>query len=66
MAIADILRYVMYADGYGQFALGREKYLRLPAAARRGGCGECAECTVECPFGVAIARQLERAAELFA
>ena len=31
LPVADVLRCLTYADGYGQFALGRERYLELAA-----------------------------------
>lgn len=64
--IADTHRHLMYADGYGQFDLGRSGWLAQPAAARAVRCSDCAECTVKCPNGVDIRTNLIRAQELFA
>ena len=50
--MADVLRCLTYADGYGQFALGRERYLELAQASTR--CADCAGCTVNCPHGVDV------------
>ncbi len=66
LPVADVLRYLTYAEGYGQFALGREHFLALPAAQRDVRCGECASCAVRCPHGVEVARRLDRAQSLFA
>ncbi|HVO10605.1 MAG TPA: aldo/keto reductase [Vicinamibacteria bacterium] len=66
LAVADLLRFLTYADGYGQFALGREHFLSLPAAQRSVRCEDCASCPVRCPQGVAVARRLARAQQLFA
>jgi hypothetical protein len=66
LPVADVLRYLTYAEGYGQFALGREHFLALPAALREVRCGDCAECAVRCPQGVEVARRLSRAQSLFA
>jgi uncharacterized protein len=66
LPVADVLRYLTYAEGYGQFALGREQFLALPAAQRDVRCGDCAECAVRCPQGVQVARRLSRAQTLFA
>jgi uncharacterized protein len=66
LPVADVLRYLTYADGYGQFALGREHFLALPAAQRDVRCGDCTECAVRCPHGVEVARRLCRAQSLFA
>jgi len=64
--VADVLRFVTYADGYGQFAMAREHYLGLPAEVRATRCGDCARCSVECPHGVEVRRQVMRAQELLA
>lgn len=66
LPVADVLRYLTYAEGYGQFALGREHFLDLPAAERDVCCSDCADCTVRCPNGVQVARRLARAQALFA
>jgi aryl-alcohol dehydrogenase-like predicted oxidoreductase len=66
LPVTDMLRYVTYADGYGQFALGREHFLELPEAIRSVKCGDCASCSVQCRNGVDVARRLRRAQELFA
>ncbi|MGO8758554.1 MAG: aldo/keto reductase [Terracidiphilus sp.] len=65
LPVADVLRCLTYAEGYGQFALGRERYLEL-AGVIAARCADCASCTVECPHGVAVARRMARAQELFA
>jgi hypothetical protein len=66
LPVADVLRYVMYADGYGQFELGRDhfKQLREDLAAVR--CSDCPTCTVECRHGVKVRERLTRAQEMFA
>jgi predicted aldo/keto reductase-like oxidoreductase len=66
LPVADVLRFLTYADGYGQFALGREKFLELPATQIAARCSDCAECTVKCPFGVQVSDRMARAQELFA
>jgi len=66
LPVADMVRFVMYADGYGQFALGREHFLRMAAEHQQVRCGDCAACTVRCPNGVGVAERLIRAQELFA
>jgi aryl-alcohol dehydrogenase-like predicted oxidoreductase len=66
LPVADMLRYLMYADGYRQFALGRQEFLKLPAETRQVRCGDCPSCTIECPNGVKVAQRLKRAQELFA
>jgi hypothetical protein len=66
LPVADVLRYLTYADGYGQFALGRERFLELSAQHQTVRCGDCAQCTVKCPHGVQVAHRMARAQELFA
>jgi aryl-alcohol dehydrogenase-like predicted oxidoreductase len=66
LPVADVLRFLTYADGYGQFALGREHFLALPVALRDVRCADCAACAVRCPQGVEVARRLGRAQALFA
>ena len=66
LPVADILRYLTYADGYGQFSLGREHFLALPAEVAQVRCNECPACTVECPHGVRVVERLSRAQDIFA
>ncbi len=66
LPVADVLRFLTYADGYGQFALGRERFLKLPDEQVAVRCGDCAECTVKCPYGVQVSNRMTRAQELFA
>ena len=66
LPVADILRFLTYADGYGQFALGRENFLQLPREQAAVKCGDCPGCTVECPYGVEVSERLIRAQEMFA
>ena len=66
LPVADVLRYAMYADGYGQFAVGREHFKRLPAALVSVRCGNCSNCTVHCRHGVKVRERLSRAQAMFA
>jgi predicted aldo/keto reductase-like oxidoreductase len=66
LPVANLLRYLTYADGYGQFSLGREHFLALPAEVTSVRCKDCASCTVTCPFGVKVSSRLACAQELFA
>jgi aryl-alcohol dehydrogenase-like predicted oxidoreductase len=66
LPVADMLRYLMYADGYRQFALGRQEFLNLSEETHAVRCKDCPGCTVECPNGVRVAHRLRRAQELFA
>jgi uncharacterized protein len=64
--VPDVLRILTYAEGYGQFALARERYLEMPKAARDARCGDCASCSFTCAHGVSIRATLTRAQELLA
>jgi predicted aldo/keto reductase-like oxidoreductase len=64
VAVADILRILTYAEGYGQFAMARERYLEI-AGERAARCSKCTSCSVDCPNGVQIRGRLIRAQELF-
>jgi uncharacterized protein len=66
LPVQDVLRFATYADGYGQFALGRERFLEMPDEHTSVRCSSCEGCTVQCPHGVRVADRLIRAQELFA
>ena len=66
LPVASILRYLTYAEGYGQFAHGREEFQALPAALTTVRCDDCPSCTVTCPYRVQVTDRVRRAQELFA
>ena len=66
LPVADMVRFVMYADGYGQFPLGRENFQRMSAEHQAVRCDQCPGCVVQCPHGVTVAERMMRAQELFA
>lgn len=66
LPVADMVRFVMYADGYGQFPLGRENFQRMSPEHQAVRCSDCSTCSVNCPNGVHVAARLSRAQELFA
>jgi hypothetical protein len=66
LPVSDIIRYVSYAEGYGQFQLGRENFMQLDGEMRSVRCGDCAGCAVQCPNGVRVAERVALAQELFA
>lgn len=66
LPVSDIVRYLSYAEGYGQFELGRESFLQLPSELASVRCADCSSCTVHCPNGVQVAQRLGRAQEVFA
>jgi len=66
LPVADVLRFLTYADGYGQFGLGRERFRELDREHAAVNCGDCPGCTVQCPYGVNVTGRLISAQELFA
>jgi predicted aldo/keto reductase-like oxidoreductase len=64
--VPDMLRFLTYVEGYGQFAMARERYLELPEHVRAIRCGDCDACTVNCPNGVKVRARIMRAQELLA
>jgi predicted aldo/keto reductase-like oxidoreductase len=66
LPVADMLRFVTYADGYGQFTLGRERFNELPESMTSVRCGDCPTCSVSCPYGVRVSERVGRAQEMFA
>jgi predicted aldo/keto reductase-like oxidoreductase len=66
LPVPDMVRFVMYADGYGQFPLGRENFQRMSANHQAVRCTDCTSCPVKCPNGVHVSARLTRAQELFA
>jgi predicted aldo/keto reductase-like oxidoreductase len=65
LPVADMLRYTMYAENYGQFALGRDHFRELPAEVAAVRCADCSSCSVQCPNGVQVASRLAHAQEMF-
>jgi predicted aldo/keto reductase-like oxidoreductase len=66
LPVADVLRYLMYADSYGRFDMGYQRFSELAADVRTVRCDDCGQCDVRCPNGVAVRQRLIRAQELFA
>lgn len=66
LPVADILRFLMYAESYGEFGLGLSEYRGLPADLASVRCSDCSECSVQCRNGVQVVRRISRAQECFA
>ncbi len=64
--VPDMLRFLSYAEGYGQFAMARERFLELPEHVRALRCSDCESCSVDCPNGVRVRDRVMRAQELLA
>jgi aryl-alcohol dehydrogenase-like predicted oxidoreductase len=65
LEVATLVRCVSYADGYGAFGMGAERWAELAPSQRDVRCDECAACAVDCPNGVRVRHQLLRARELY-
>jgi hypothetical protein len=57
--VADIMRYRLYHDGYGDRRRAAELYRALPTGASALACAECERCRVVCPWGVPVRGRLE-------
>ncbi len=66
LPIPELLRCRMYAEDYGQFAMGRGKFLELPPELRGGSCDECSTCSVRCAYGLEVADKVRHTHELLA
>jgi uncharacterized protein len=66
LPVEDMLRFLTYAEGYGQFPLARQRFLELPREHATAKCSACPECTVQCPYGVKVSARMARAQDLFA
>lgn len=65
LPVADVLRFLMYAESYGDFAFARQQFRDLPLHLQAARCKDCADCAVQCRNGVRVAERLTRAQELF-
>jgi len=61
--VSDVVRSIMYAEGYGRHDLAAAAFQHSVGKLR---CGECSACTVACPNGVNLAERMHRARQLFA
>ena len=64
--VPDVLRFLTYAEGYGQFALARERFLEMPRTARDARCSDCTSCSFRCAHGVAFRDALTHAQQMLA
>lgn len=66
LPVSDVVRYMSYLEGYGQFALARENYHSMPEELQQVRCSDCLKCTVHCPNGVRVVERMSRAQEVLA
>ncbi len=62
--VADAMRSLLYHEGYGDAVRATALYRELPVSA--AACGDCADCQVVCPWGVAVRERLAQAHRLMA
>lgn len=66
LPVPDVLRYLMYAEGYENLARARQGYRTLPPQLREVRCSECDGCSVQCPNGVSVRERVAKAQALLA
>jgi len=64
VAISDVNRCLMYAEGYGDMELATSEYLRIPRAQRARLCLTCDGCLAKCPNGLDIGSKMASAIKL--
>ena len=64
VAISDVMRCMMYAEGYGNLALGQGEYRSLPTSARASQCLSCTGCVAKCVNGLKIGQRMAQAHSL--
>jgi predicted aldo/keto reductase-like oxidoreductase len=64
--VPDVLRFLTYAEGYGQFALARQRFLEMPRSARDVRCSDCTSCSFRCAYGVVPRNRLMHAQQILA
>jgi len=66
LPVPDVLRFLTYAEGYGQFAMARDKFLEMPRPVRDIRCGDCSSCSFRCAYGVAVRDRMIQAQDILA
>jgi len=64
--VAQIMRYLLYHDGYGEMEYAAELYRDLPASVTAAECALCPKCKPVCPWGVPVRERMLRAHSLLA
>lgn len=63
---ADVLRFLMYAEGYRQSEMAREHYFSLADSERAEVCLSCSRCTIRCAHRLNIRDRMLHAHRVFA
>ncbi len=66
VSIPDVMRSLMYAEGYGDLHLGRSQYASLDSGRNAARCLDCGSCTARCVNGLDIASRTVRAHQVLA
>jgi len=66
VSIPAMNRMVMYAEGYGDVRLARERFAAENGARHLAKCSSCATCTARCVRGIDIAQNLRKVQTLIA
>ena len=61
LAVADIMRYRMYAEDYGDYDAARQQYAELPASWKAIVASGNGIRSTACPYGLALADELKQA-----
>jgi len=64
VAIPEVMRFLMYAEGYEDLPLGRSQYVSLAPDRRAAKCLQCKKCKARCVNGLNIAARMVRAHHL--
>lgn len=64
--IPDIMRYLMYAEGYGELQLGRDSYKSLSFNVNASKCIDCDYCVAKCVNKLEIQKRMVHAHSLLA
>lgn len=63
--IPDIMRFLMYADGYGEMELGKDSYKTISISENASKCINCEKCVVICPNKLSVKQRMVRAHSIF-
>ena len=64
--ISEIMRFLMYADGYGEVELGKDSYKSLSFNENASKCIDCYDCVVKCVNKLNIRKRMLRANSILA
>jgi len=64
--VTDILRYSLYAQGYGERDRAHRLYGQLRPEQQAAACDECGLCEKACPYGIGIMAKLTEADRMLA